>query len=117
MEEKINMLQEALVQALLDKRALNVVTMDVTSVTPITDRFVIATGNSDVHMNALVNAATDCLDSHRQDYKLEGAHSTQWTLIDAGDIIVHVFSVKAREFYKLERIWGDVEIVTHESHD
>ncbi len=117
MKEQTLKIQEALIQALLDKRALDVVSMEVAEVTPIADSFVIASGNSDVHMNALVNAVTECLDGFREDYKVEGAMSTQWTLIDAGDIVIHIFSVKAREFYKIERIWGDVEIKHYESHD
>ena len=110
-EETLN-LQKALVEALLDKRALDVVSMDVADVTPLADSFVLASGNSDVHMNALVNAVTDCLDQHH-----EGAMSSQWTLIDAGNIVVHIFSVKAREYYKVERIWGDAKITRYESHD
>ncbi|MDY3869393.1 MAG: ribosome silencing factor [Pyramidobacter sp.] len=117
MEEKMIAVQTAVIEALSSKRALDVVSMDVSSVTPIADSFVVASGNSDVHMRALVNAVTDCLDQHRCDYKIEGESSAQWTLIDTGDIIIHIFSVKAREFYKLERIWGDVQIVRHESHD
>lgn len=115
-EETLN-LQKALVEALLDKRALDVVSMDVTDVTPLADSFVLASGNSDVHMNALVNAVTDCLDQHHEAYKVEGAMSSQWTLIDAGNIVVHIFSVKAREYYKVERIWGDAKITRYESHD
>ncbi|MBO6267216.1 MAG: ribosome silencing factor [Pyramidobacter sp.] len=115
-EETLN-LQKALVEALLDKRALDVVSMDVADVTPLADSFVLASGNSDVHMNALVNAVTDCLDQHHEAYKVEGAMSSQWTLIDAGNIVVHIFSVKAREYYKVERIWGDAKITRYESHD
>lgn len=115
-EETLN-LQKALVEALLDKRALDVVSMDVADVTPLADSFVLASGNSDVHMNALVNAVTDCLDQNHEAYKVEGAMSSQWTLIDAGNIVVHIFSVKAREYYKVERIWGDAKITRYESHD
>ena len=115
-KETLN-LQKALVEALLDKRALDVVSMDVADVTPLADSFVLASGNSDVHMNALVNAVTDCLDQHHEAYKVEGAMSSQWTLIDAGNIVVHIFSVKAREYYKVERIWGDAKITRYESHD
>ena len=117
MNEGTLKLQEALVKALLDKRALNVLSMDVCEVTPLADSFVIASGNSDVHMNALVNAVTDCLDQFHEEYKVEGAMSAQWTLIDAGNIVIHIFSVKAREYYKVERIWGDAKITHYESHD
>ncbi len=117
MDQKSAKIQEALVEALLSKRAVDVVSMEVGEITPITDSFVIASGNSDIHMNALVGVVTECLDKFGEDYKVEGAMSTQWTLIDAGDIVVHIFSVKAREFYKIERIWGEVGIKRYESHD
>lgn len=117
MNEQTQKLQNALIQALLDKRALDVVSMAVTEVTPLADSFILASGNSDVHMNALVNAVTDCLDASGESYKLEGAASTQWTLIDAGNVVIHVFSVKAREFYNLERIWGDVALTHFENRD
>jgi len=110
-------IQEKIVEALLDKRALNVLSMEVSEITPLADSFIIASGNSDVHMNALVNAVTDCLDVFNEEYKVEGAMSSQWTLIDAGNIVIHIFSVKAREFYKVERIWGDAKITHYESHD
>ncbi|MGI6075777.1 MAG: ribosome silencing factor [Pyramidobacter sp.] len=117
MDEQTEKLQNALVQALLDKKGLDVVSMEVSEVTPLADSFILASGNSDVHMNALVNAASECLDAFGEPYKVEGAASTQWTLIDAGNIVVHIFSVKAREFYKLERIWGDVALTHYENHD
>ena len=110
-------IQDALVNALLDKRALNVLTMDVCEVTPLADCFVVASGNSDVHMNALTTAVTDCLDQFHEEYRIEGATSSQWTLIDAGNIVVHIFSVNAREYYKVEHIWGDAKIKHYESHD
>ena len=110
-------IQDALVSALLDKRALNVLTMDVCEVTPLADCFVVASGNSDVHMNALTTAVTDCLDQFKEEYRIEGATSSQWTLIDAGNVVIHIFSVKAREYYKVEHIWGDAIIKHYESHD
>lgn len=117
MNENIYKVQEEIVNALLDKKALDVLTMEVGAVTPLADGFIVASGNSDVHMSALVNAVTDCLDRLRADYHVEGAMSSQWTLIDAGDLVIHIFSVKAREFYKVERLWGDVPIQRYESRD
>ena len=117
MNENIYKVQEEIVNALLDKKALDVLTMEVGAVTPLADGFIVASGNSDVHMSALVNAVTDCLDRLRADYRVEGAMSSQWTLIDAGDLVIHIFSVKAREFFKVERLWGDVPIQRYESRD
>lgn len=117
MDEKTAKIQKSLVDALLGKRAIDVVSMDVGELTPIADSFVIASGNSDVHMNALVNTVTDCLDAYRERYRVEGATSAQWTLIDAGSVVTHIFSVKAREFYKVERIWGDAKTTRYGSRE
>ena len=117
MNETTMKLQEDLVHALLDKRALNVLSMDVSEMTPVSDCFIIASGNSDVHMRALMNAVTKCLDDHDQDYKIEGAMSTQWILIDAGTFVVHIFSIKAREFYKIERVWEEAPTQHYEDEE
>lgn len=109
--------QEEIVDALLSKKALNVLSMEVGTLTPLADSFIVASGNSDIHMSALVNAVTDCLDKMHENYRVEGAMSSQWTLIDTGDLVIHIFSVQAREFYKLERLWGDVTPKRYESRN
>ena len=105
---------KAVVDALLGKKALNVVSMEVEEITPIADCFIIASGNSSVHMGSLLTAATDALDALHEPYKVEGNTGTHWTLIDAGSVVIHIFSVKGREYYKIERIWGDVPTTHYE---
>ncbi len=106
-----NKTAEMVAQAVADKRGRDVTIMDVSRASTIADWFVVVTANSDVHMGTLCDAAGELLDELSVDYTLEGRTSSQWRLLDAGDLLVHVFSAKGREFYDLERVWGD-----HPSH-
>lgn len=113
MNEKLTALKTKIVDALLEKQGQDVLSMEVSEVTSVADMFIVASGNSGVHMSTLINAVRGVLDSEKIRYTVEGENSDLWTLVDAGDVIVHVFSVRAREFYKLERIWGDVAVEHH----
>ncbi|PIE54992.1 MAG: ribosome silencing factor [Dethiosulfovibrio peptidovorans] len=94
-------------QAVADKRGRDVTVMDVSKASTIADQFIVVTANSDIHMGTLCDAAGDVLDELNVDYTVEGQTSSQWRLLDAGNLLVHVFSSKGREFYDLERVWGD----------
>ena len=95
-------------EALEDKKGENVCAIDISSVSVLADYFVIANGNSDSQVNALVDNVEEEL--HKAGYSLvqrEGNASGRWVLLDFGDIIVHVFDRENRQFYNLERIWKD----------
>lgn len=117
MNPKLQNTVDHVVEALSSHRAMDVTVMDVSSVTPLCDAFIIATGNSDVHMRALLDTATESLDKDKIEYTVEGERSSQWTLIDTSEIIIHIFGVKSREFYNLDRIWGDVPTKRYENID
>jgi ribosome-associated protein len=92
-----------------NRKAENVVVLDVTEVSSITDYFVIATGTSEPHLRAIVGEITDKL---RDDYDLkpkshDGTLQTSWIVLDYFDVIVHVMRADVREHYKLEDLWGD----------
>lgn len=94
--------------ALNDKKGEDIKIIDITGVSVLADYFIIATGNSDSQVNALVNNVEEEL--HKAGYPLkqrEGRASGSWVLLDFGDIIVHVFDRENRLFYDLERIWKD----------
>ena len=83
--------------------------------TVLADYFIIATGNSDSQVNALVDNVEEEL--HKAGYPLkqrEGRANSSWILLDFGDIIVHVFDKENRLFYDLERIWKDGRNITLE---
>ena len=72
------------------------------------------TGNSEVHMKTLVEAAEETLRQHGHSPRVEGENSSNWRLLDAGDLAVHVFSHKGREFYRIEKLWAEAELLHYE---
>ena len=96
------------VDLLFDRKALDVTLLDLRGISSATDWFIIATGTSDTHVGALADNVVDGL---KQDgvrpLNVEGAREGRWVLIDYFDFVVHVFHPAAREFYQLERLWGD----------
>ena len=101
--------------ALNDKKGEDIKIIDITGVSVLADYFIIATGNSDSQVNALVDNVEEEL--HKAGYPLkqrEGRANSSWILLDFGDIIVHVFDKENRLFYDLERIWKDGRNITLE---
>ena len=101
--------------ALSEKKGEDIKIIDITGVSVLADYFIIATGNSDSQVNALVDNVEEEL--HKAGYPLkqrEGRANSSWILLDFGDIIVHVFDKENRLFYDLERIWKDGRNITLE---
>ena len=101
--------------ALSDKKGEDIKIIDITGISVLADYFIIANGNSDRQVNALVDNVEEEL--HKAGYPLrqrEGQASGSWVLLDFGDIIVHVFDKENRLFYDLERIWKDGKDISAE---
>ncbi len=101
--------------ALSDKKGEDIKVIDITGISVLADYFIIANGNSDTQVNALVDSVEEQL--HRAGYSLrqcEGQGIGRWVLMDYGDIIVHVFDKENRLFYDLERIWKDGKLISAE---
>ena len=101
--------------ALSDKKGEDIKVIDITGISVLADYIIIANGNSDSQVNALVDNVEEEL--HKAGYSLrqrEGQASGSWVLLDFGDIIVHVFDKENRLFYDLERIWKDGKDITVE---
>ena len=97
-----------IVQAAQDKKAEDVVALDVRGLSSFADIFVIATGNSDRHVRSIVDGIEAALAEHgERPIGVEGREEGRWVLMDLNDAIVHVFQRDAREHYGLERLWGD----------
>jgi len=100
-----------------NKKAENIVILDVRDLSSVTDYFVIASGTSEPHLRAIVEEITDGLrEQHdvrplRKDGSMQGA----WVVLDFFDVIVHVMRADARERYDLESLWGDAARVTAKS--
>ena len=100
----------ALATAIGDKKGEEVRVLDLRGVCSFADYFVFATGGSDRHVRALAEAAVDT--AARRGAKplgVEGKTVGRWVLVDLGDVVVHLFSEEAREYFGLERLWGDAE--------
>ena len=101
--------------ALSDKKGEDIKIIDITGISVLADYFIIANGNSDSQVNALVDNVEEAL--HKAGYPLRqrvGQASGSWELLDFGDIIVHVFDKETRLFYDLERIWKDGKDISAE---
>ena len=98
---------ENIIAALEAKNGENILTLDLKNKGGLADTFVLVTGNSETHMKTLTDAAEEALEREGRKCRIEGEQSQNWRLIDSGDIVVHVFSHRGREFYRLERLWGN----------
>ena len=95
-------------QAASDKKALDLVVLDLREIATFTDYFVIASGNNERQVQAICDEVFEKLKkAGTAAARVEGYKSAEWILLDYGDFIVHVFSDKARKFYDLERLWRE----------
>ncbi len=102
-------------EAALDTRANNVVILDLRGLSSITDFFVICSGNSDRHVEGIANNIEEKLEEHSTKlWHREGGRRATWILLDYIDAIVHVFTAEVRDFYGLERLWGDAPRVEYD---
>ncbi|MFH1892604.1 MAG: ribosome silencing factor [Candidatus Zixiibacteriota bacterium] len=95
----------------LDKKAADVVILDLRELTSVTDFFVICSGSAHVHVKAIADHIKESLTQEDQKpWHIEGLPYGSWVLMDCIDVVVHVFLKERREFYGLERLWGDAPI-------
>lgn len=98
-----------------DRKATDVTLLDLRRVSGATDYFLIATGRSDTHVTAIADHVIDELKKEgTRPAGIEGLRGGRWVLVDYVDFVVHVFHPAAREFYQLERLWGDAPLRTLE---
>lgn len=96
-------------QAASDKKATDIIAMDVADLLVVTDYFVIATGNTDIQVKAIADEVEDRLreDGGVKPIGREGREEARWVLLDFGDLVIHVFQPEEREFYRLEKLWSE----------
>ncbi|MDF2569093.1 MAG: rsfS [Sporomusa sp.] len=105
-----NNLAELVAKAASDKKASDIVIMDLTGISPVTDHFVICSANSTTQVQAIADNIEQQL--AEQGIRLlhkEGYRDAHWVLLDYGHCVAHVFVEDDRQFYKLERLWGDAK--------
>jgi len=105
-------LATAIAAELTEKRGMDIRILDLTEMRAFTDYFVIASASSDRHAQTLADAATAAARQFEErPLGIEGQQTGRWILIDLGPVVVHVFQREARDFYGIERLWGDAESV------
>ena len=104
---RLDAVQAVIVASLDDDKAEDIVTIDLVDRASFADRMVIATGIADRQISAMATHLEDKLaEIGIKRVQIEGTGGSDWVLIDAGDIVVHLFKAEARELYGLERMWG-----------
>jgi iojap-like ribosome-associated protein len=99
-------LKNKIIESLEDIKAVNPVAINVTKISTLTDFMIIASGTSNRHITAISEKVIDGLKKNKiKEVKVEGQGGDDWVLVDAGDVIVHLMSSEAREFYDLESLW------------
>lgn len=105
---------KAVVDAAADKKAADVILLDIRNVTTIADYFVICSGNNTRQIQTIADAVDEALKKQgTQMFQREGIAETGWVLLDFGDVIVHIFGPKEREYYRLERLWSEAKTVVY----
>ena len=107
--QEIENLRKEIEKILSDNKAIEITSIDLKNKTSIADFMIIASGNSSRHIQALSEILIDNLKKKGLQYcRLEGTNSKEWKLIDAKDIIIHIFHPDKRKFYDLERMWSEL---------
>lgn len=117
---EIQELNDFIHEQLTDMKAVDILNIDVSEKSTITDTMFIATGNSSRHVKAIAdNVALAAKEAGIPPLGVEGEQGSNWVLVDLGDAIVHVMLAETRDFYNLEKLWGgpvvDVDMANKKS--
>ena len=105
-------LVQAAAEAADDKQAFDPVALDVSSVLPFADAFLLLSGRNERQVSAIADAVEDRLhELGTRRIRREGAREGRWVLLDFGDLVVHVFHEEERLYYSLERLWSDCPVI------
>ena len=105
-------LARRVVELASDKKAADIVLLEIAQLTTLADYFVICSGASERQLGAIVNGIAEALrDEGVKPIGREGAANAHWLLLDYGSVIVHVMAPPERDFYQLERLWADAPLL------
>jgi len=105
------------VDIVLSKKGCNIKLLNVKNISSISDYFVLCSADSDIQVKAISNEIEDKLSEIGiKCFHKEGFESLNWVILDYFDVVVHVFRKSAREYYNLDKLWGDAETSTFEEN-
>jgi ribosome-associated protein len=100
-------LVDAALRCLEDAKAEDVITIDLTGKSTLADTMIVASGRSNRHVNAIADQLMEQMKKHGQhNLRVEGIPQCDWVVVDAGDILLHIFRPEVRSFYNLEKLWS-----------
>lgn len=102
----VGQLVQTVLTCLDDLKAEDIVSIDLHGKTSLADAMIIATGRSNIHVGAIAERLIVALKGGRRAPRVEGLQNCDWVLVDAADIIVHIFRPEVRQFYNLEKMWS-----------
>jgi ribosome-associated protein len=101
-------LKALVIEALEDRKAIDIKVLDVRGKSNVTDIMVISSGTSNRQVRALADSVVEKAKEHGlRPLGVEGDRNSEWVLVDLGDVVVHVMHPQTREFYNLEKLWGE----------
>ena len=107
-----NQLAHRIVDIASDRKAEDIVLLDIRPVAFFANYFVIMTGTTDRHITSLTTAISETLEEEGiRPLQVEGTPAAGWVLMDYGDVVVHIFSPAQRSYYNLEKLWSEAPIV------
>ncbi len=110
-DEEQDQILKIITDSIFEKKGADVKILDLRNITTIADYFVICSGESDMQVKAIADNVDKKLSEEGiKVWKKEGFKALSWVLIDLSDIVIHVFRNESRQFYNLERLWGDAPI-------
>lgn len=110
-EPQSQQLLDQLLASLDDLKAIDVRSINVAKFSDVTDWMVLASGTSNRHVRSLVNRVVEDLKAtETRPLGVEGRESSEWVLVDYGDVVLHVMQAETRSFYDLERLWTDLPV-------
>lgn len=103
-------LKDKICQAIDDAKGFDVKTMDVREQSDITDFMVVASGTSSKHVASVADRVSEIMrEQGEKVFGIEGKSEGDWVLMDFGDVVVHIMRPETRDFYNLEKLWGEIQ--------
>jgi ribosome-associated protein len=111
-EEEIVEIFSECARVLSDKKGTDIVFMDLRDVNSYLDYFIIATGNSRIHCRSLAKEAEKFIHGRGLRSRNKPDYESGWIILDCSELIVHIFTQEMREYYQLEKLWGDARRIS-----